>query len=59
MPRIPAGIQNTQGESSMNDKKSNDSTSLNPEFFVERFELNDDFCEHVCNIFINICYLSI
>jgi len=27
----------------INDKKSNDSTSLNPEFFAERFELNDDF----------------
>jgi len=27
----------------INDKKSNESTSLNPEFFAERFELNDDF----------------
>ena len=27
----------------INDKKSNNSTSLNPEFFAERFELNDDF----------------
>jgi len=27
----------------INDKKSNNSTSLNPEFFVEKFELNDDF----------------
>jgi len=27
----------------INDKKSNNSTSLNPEFFAERFELNDNF----------------
>ena len=27
----------------INDSKSNNSTSLNPEFFAERFELNDDF----------------
>jgi len=27
----------------INDKKLNNSTSLNPEFFAERFELNDDF----------------
>ena len=27
----------------INDGKKNDSTSLNPEFFAERFELNDDF----------------
>jgi len=27
----------------INDNKMNDSTSLNPEFFAERFELNDDF----------------
>ena len=27
----------------INDKKSNNSTSLNPEFFAERFELNEDF----------------
>jgi len=27
----------------INDGKSNRSTSLNPEFFAERFELNDDF----------------
>ena len=27
----------------INDNKSNNSTSLNPEFFPERFELNDDF----------------
>jgi len=27
----------------INDNKKNDSTSLNPEFFAERFELNDDF----------------
>jgi len=27
----------------INDNKSNESTSLNPEFFVEKFELNDDF----------------
>jgi len=27
----------------INDKKSNNSTSLNPEFFAERFELNDDY----------------
>ena len=26
----------------INDNKSNNSTSLNPEFFAERFELNDD-----------------
>ena len=25
------------------DSKMNDSTSLNPEFFAERFELNNDF----------------
>jgi len=27
----------------INNCKSNNSTSLNPEFFAERFELNDDF----------------
>jgi len=27
----------------INDKKSNNSTPLNPEFFAERFELNNDF----------------
>ena len=27
----------------INDDKMNNSTSLNPEFFAERFELNDDF----------------
>ena len=27
----------------INDSKKNNSTSLNPEFFAERFELNDDF----------------
>ena len=27
----------------INDEKKNDSMSLNPEFFPERFELNDDF----------------
>ena len=27
----------------INDKKSNNSTSLNPEFFAERFELNEDY----------------
>jgi len=27
----------------INDKELNNSTSLNPEFFAERFELNDDF----------------
>ena len=27
----------------INDNKSNNSTSLNPEFLYERFELNDDF----------------
>ncbi len=27
----------------INDKTSNESTSLNPEFFAERFELNDDY----------------
>jgi len=27
----------------INDGKMNNSTSLNPEFFAERFELNDDF----------------
>jgi len=26
----------------INDGKSNNSTSLNPEFFAEKFELNDD-----------------
>ena len=26
----------------INDRKMNNSTSLNPEFFAERFELNDD-----------------
>jgi len=35
----------------INDKKSNNSTSLNPEFFPERFELNDDFQSQNCNIF--------
>ena len=27
----------------INDGKKNNSTSLNPEFFPEKFELNDDF----------------
>ncbi len=27
----------------INDNKMNNSTSLNPEFFAEKFELNDDF----------------
>jgi len=27
----------------INDNKMNNSTSLNPEFFAERFELNDDY----------------
>ena len=27
----------------INDGKMNNSTSLNPEFFPERFELNDDY----------------
>ena len=27
----------------INDEKKNDSMSLNPKFFPERFELNDDF----------------
>ncbi len=27
----------------INDGKMNNSTSLNPEFFAERFELNDDY----------------
>ena len=27
----------------INDKKMNNSMSLNPEFFAEKFELNDDF----------------
>ena len=27
----------------INDNKMNNSMSLNPEFFAERFELNDDF----------------
>jgi len=27
----------------INDGKMNNSTSLNPEYFPERFELNDDF----------------
>jgi len=29
--------------SSINDGKMNNSMPLNPEFFAERFELNDDF----------------
>ncbi len=35
----------------INDGKMNNSTSLNPEFFQERFELNDDFQAQICNIF--------
>ena len=27
----------------INDNKMNNSTSLNPEFFAEKFELNDDY----------------
>ena len=30
----------------INDKKSNNSTSLNPDFFADRFELNDD-CSYI------------
>ena len=29
----------------INDGKNNNSTSLNPEFFAEKFELNDDYQE--------------
>jgi len=35
----------------------NNSMSLNPEFFAEKFELNDDFHAWICNIFklLNCC----
>jgi len=36
-------LKNKKNDNINDDKKSNNSTSLNPEFFAERFELNDDF----------------
>jgi hypothetical protein len=37
----------------INDNKMNNSTSLNPEFFPERFELNDDFPKFVIERWIS------
>jgi len=31
----------------INDERTNNSTSLNPEFFAERFELNDDYLKNL------------
>ncbi len=35
------------GQKVINYGKSNNSTSMNPEFFAERFELNDDYSKCV------------
>ena len=40
----------------INDNKSNNSTSLNPEFFAERFELNDDAIAIIITGFISYSY---
>jgi len=40
---VLVGVLILGGLVNINDGKKNDSVSLNPEFFAERFELNDDF----------------
>jgi len=40
---VLVGILILGGLVNINDGRNNDSMSLNPEFFAERFELNNDF----------------